>query len=101
METFKWVFERWMIAMNQMHSDHIMRDQDQAMATAIDKVFPNSVHWCCFYNVVNLANTVHWCCFYNVVNLARRKFGPNLGEGHPFANAFYSCIYETDTIEEF
>ncbi|KAK1685421.1 hypothetical protein QYE76_046269 [Lolium multiflorum] len=36
-ETFKWVFERWMLAMNQMHPDHIMTDQDQAMATAIDK----------------------------------------------------------------
>jgi hypothetical protein len=85
-ETFKWVFERWMLAMNQMHPDHIMTDQDQAMATAIDKVFPNSVHR---------------CCFYHVLHLARKKLGPNLGEGHPFADAFYSCIYGTDTIEEF
>ncbi|KAM0867427.1 hypothetical protein ACQ4PT_042022 [Festuca glaucescens] len=85
-ETFKWVFERWMLAMNQMHPDHIMTDQDQAMATAIDKVFPNSIHR---------------CCFYHVLHLARKKLGPNLGEGHPFADAFYSCIYGTDTIEEF
>ncbi|KAK1651068.1 hypothetical protein QYE76_068873 [Lolium multiflorum] len=28
---------RWMLAMNQMHPDHIMTDQDQAMATTIDK----------------------------------------------------------------
>nr|XP_051221755.1 protein FAR1-RELATED SEQUENCE 4-like [Lolium perenne] len=38
-ETFKWVFERWMLAVNQMHPDHIMTDQDQAMATAIDKQY--------------------------------------------------------------
>nr|XP_051228877.1 protein FAR1-RELATED SEQUENCE 5-like [Lolium perenne] len=85
-ETFKWVFERWMHAMNQMHPDYIMTNQDQAIATAIDKVFPNSVHR---------------CCFYHVLHLARKKLGPNLGEGHPFADAFYSCIYGTDTIEEF
>jgi hypothetical protein len=36
-----------------------------------------------------------------VLNLPRRKLGKNLVDGHPFADAFYSCIYGTDTIEEF
>jgi hypothetical protein len=66
--------------------DHIMTDQDQAMATAISNVFPLSIH----------RN-----CLYHVLNLARRKLGKNLVDGHSFANAFYSCIYDTDTIEEF
>jgi hypothetical protein len=43
-ETFKWVFERWMMAMEDIHPDHIMTDQNQAMATAIDETFPTLVH---------------------------------------------------------
>jgi hypothetical protein len=85
-ETFKWVFERWMMAMNQVAPDHIMTDQDQQIGTAISKVFPHSIHR---------------CCFYHVVNLARRKLGPKLVDGHPFADAFYSCIYGTDSPEQF
>jgi hypothetical protein len=65
---------------------HIKTDQDQAMATAISNVFPLSIH----------RN-----CLYHVLNLTRRKLGKNLVDGHPFADAFYSCIYGTDTIEEF
>nr|XP_051202340.1 protein FAR1-RELATED SEQUENCE 5-like [Lolium perenne] len=85
-ETFKWVFERWMMAMNQVAPDHIMTDQDQQIGNAISKVFPHSIHR---------------CCFYHVVNLARRKLGPKLVDGHPFADAFYSCIYGTDSPEQF
>jgi hypothetical protein len=83
-ETFKWVFERWMMAMNQVAPGHIMTDQDQQIGTTISKVFHVSIHR---------------CCFYHVVNLARRKLGPKFG--HPFADAFYSCIYGTDTPEQF
>jgi hypothetical protein len=53
-KTFKWVFERWMMAMEDIHPDHIMTDQDQAMTTAIDETFPASVHRCCVYHVLNI-----------------------------------------------
>jgi hypothetical protein len=43
-ETFEWVFRRWMEAMEGNAPDHIMTDQDQAMATAISNVFPLSIH---------------------------------------------------------
>jgi hypothetical protein len=43
-ETFEWVFKQWMVAMNQSAPEHIMTDQDQAVATAISNVFPNLVH---------------------------------------------------------
>jgi hypothetical protein len=85
-ETFEWVFKQWMVAMNQSAPEHIMTDQDQAMATAISNVFPNSVHR---------------CCVYHVLNVAKRKLGRNLVDGHPFTDAFYACIYGTDTVEEF
>jgi hypothetical protein len=85
-KTFKWVFVRWMMAMEDIHHDHIMTDQDQAMATVIDEMFPA---------------LVHRCCVYQVLHIAKRKLGPLLVEGHPFADAFYSCICGTATIEEF
>jgi hypothetical protein len=85
-KTFKWVFKRWMMAMEDIHPDHIMTDQDQAMTTVIDETFPASVHR---------------CCVYHVLNVAKRKLGPLLVEGHPFADALYLCIYGTGTVEEF
>jgi hypothetical protein len=85
-KTFEWVFRRWMHAMEGHAPDHIITDQDQAMATAISNVFPLSIH----------RN-----CLYHVLNQARRKHGKNLVDGHPFVDAFYSCIYGTNTIEEF
>ncbi|XP_020169055.1 protein FAR1-RELATED SEQUENCE 5-like [Aegilops tauschii subsp. strangulata] len=35
-ETFKWVFEQWMVVMDNDHPKNIMTDQDQAMATTIE-----------------------------------------------------------------
>jgi hypothetical protein len=75
-----------MMAMNDVPPDHIMTDQDQQMATAIESVFPNSVHR---------------CCMYHVLNVAKRKLGRSVLEGHPFAEAFYSCIYGMDIVEKF
>jgi hypothetical protein len=75
-----------MMAMEDRHPDNVMTDQDQAMATAIDANFPA---------------LVRRCCVYHVLNIAKRKLGPLLIDGHPFSDAFYSCIYGTNTIEEF
>ena len=85
-ETFEWVFKQVKIAANGLVPDHIMTDQDKAMATAIDNIFPESIHR---------------CCIFHVLRLARVKIGPHLKEGNPFRDAFYSCIYGCDTVEEF
>lgn len=84
-ETFEWVFKKWKLAVN-LPPDHIMTDQDQAMSTAISNIFPA---------------TIHRCCIYHVLAVARKKLGPLLVDGNPFADAFYSCIYGTDTVAEF
>ena len=85
-ETFKWVFQQWMLAMNNEHPLNIMTDQDQAMATAISMVFPDSTHR---------------CCKWHVFRVARTKLGKMLGKDEPFAEAFYGCINDSDTVEEF
>jgi len=85
-ETFKWVFQQWMLAMNNEHPLNIMTDQDQAMAKAISMVFPHSTHR---------------CCKWHVFRVARTKLGKMLGKDEPFAEAFYGCINDSDTVEEF
>ncbi|XP_073361242.1 protein FAR1-RELATED SEQUENCE 5-like [Aegilops tauschii subsp. strangulata] len=85
-ETFKWVFQQWMLAMNNEHPLNIMTDQDQAMAKAISMVFPDSTHR---------------CCKWHVFRVARTKLGKMLGKDEPFAEAFYGCINDSDTVEEF
>ena len=84
-ETFKWVFEQWMVAMDNEHPKNIMTDQDQAMATAIEQVLPN---------------TCHRCCKFHVFSNARSKLGRLLRD-EAFADVFYTCINNSETVEEF
>jgi hypothetical protein len=72
--------------MDNLHPDHIMTDQDGAIDTVISNIFPNAIHR---------------CCMFHILRLARIKLGPLLVEGNPFAEAFYACIYGTDTVEQF
>ena len=85
-ETFKWVFEQWMVAMDNEHPKNIMTDQDQAMATAIEQVLPN---------------TCHRCCKFHVFSNARSKLGRLLSRNEAFADVFYTCINNSETVEEF
>ena len=85
-ETFKWVFKKWMEAMGGEQLEHIMTDQCSKIAATIKEVFKKSIHR---------------ACVFHVLRLARTKLGPLLREGNPFADAFYACIYGTDTVEEF
>ena len=83
---FKWVFEQWRTAMDGLGPVHIMTDQDAAMAKAISDIFPDAIH----------RN-----CFWHVIQIAKKKIGKPLQQGEPFAIAFWACIFDTDTIEEF
>ncbi|KAM0915629.1 hypothetical protein ACQ4PT_010702 [Festuca glaucescens] len=85
-ETFKWVFETWMDAMGQDHPTCIMTDQDQAMAGAIDEVFPG---------------IVHRCCLWHVLRIAKDKLGTLFRTREGFEKEFFYCIYGSDTVEEF
>jgi hypothetical protein len=85
-ETFKWVFEKWMEAMHHEHPTCIMTDQDAAMSTAIDAVFPD---------------TVHRCCLWHVLRIAREKLGRLFITRKGFEEEFFYCIYGADTIDEF
>ncbi|KAL6646741.1 hypothetical protein ACP70R_015435 [Stipagrostis hirtigluma subsp. patula] len=43
-QTFNWVFETFLEAMGGKHPETIITDQDGAMRSAIQKVFPNTTH---------------------------------------------------------
>uniref|UniRef100_A0ACD5YK53 Uncharacterized protein n=1 Tax=Avena sativa TaxID=4498 RepID=A0ACD5YK53_AVESA len=85
-ETFKWVFQTWMDAMGQEHPTCIMTDQDQAMAGAIDEVFPG---------------IVHRCCLWHVLRIAKDKLGTLFRTREGFEKEFFYCIYSSDMAEEF
>ncbi|XP_047979307.1 protein FAR1-RELATED SEQUENCE 5-like [Salvia hispanica] len=49
--SFIWVFETFMEAMGNKAPKTIFTDQDSAMANAIGKVFPNSIHRLCVWHI--------------------------------------------------
>ncbi|XP_020173458.1 protein FAR1-RELATED SEQUENCE 3-like [Aegilops tauschii subsp. strangulata] len=85
-QNFKWVFQHFLLAMNNEHPLNIMTDQDKAMETAISQALPN---------------TVHRCCKWHVQRKAREKLGWIMSRDEVFEQAFYTCINDSDTVDEF
>jgi hypothetical protein len=52
-ESFEWLFNYFLDAMGGVPSNTIITDKDQAMATTIAKVFPNTVHRNYRWHIVN------------------------------------------------
>jgi hypothetical protein len=52
-ESFEWLFNCFLDAMGGVPPKTIITDHDQAMATAIAKVFPNTVHRNCRWHIFN------------------------------------------------
>nr|XP_051210923.1 protein FAR1-RELATED SEQUENCE 5-like [Lolium perenne] len=49
-DTFKWLFEQFLTAMNGVPPVSIITDGDRGMKAAIEEVFPNAFHrWCLFH----------------------------------------------------
>ncbi|KAL6643809.1 hypothetical protein ACP70R_018575 [Stipagrostis hirtigluma subsp. patula] len=49
--TFKWVFETFLEAMGGKHPKTIITDQDGAMKSAIEQIFPNTIHRNCLFHI--------------------------------------------------
>ena len=73
-----------MVAMDNKNPTKI--DQEQAMATAIEQVFPN---------------ICHRCCKFHVFSNACSKLARLLSRDEAFANVLYTCISQSETIEEY
>ena len=75
-----------MVAMDNEHPTNIMTDQDRAMATTIEQVFPN---------------ICHRCCKFHVFSNACSKLGRLSSSDEAFADVFYTCDNQPETDEEF
>ncbi|KAL3828181.1 hypothetical protein ACJIZ3_016983 [Penstemon smallii] len=82
--SFTWVFEAFLEAMGKA-PETIFTDQDQAMANAIQKVFPNTCHRLC-----------DWHIFKNAALKIPHLYGKS-----DFQKKFSKCFYGCDTEEEF
>jgi hypothetical protein len=69
----------------QPSSSNIFTDQDRAMKSAINKVFPN---------------TRHRFCLWHILKKLPEKFGSH-SQYTAIKNAIRSCVYDSQTCEEF
>lgn len=88
METFKWVFEAFLTAMGGKHPETIITDQDLAMKSAIEKVFPD---------------TKHTNCLFHIMKKWRERTGNTFSEkkNKDLYNEFYDIVHNCLTRVEF
>jgi MULE transposase domain/FAR1 DNA-binding domain/SWIM zinc finger len=85
-DTFKWLFQTFLKAMNGKHPTAIITDQDPAMRVAIADVFPK---------------TKHRSCQWHVMRKARDKLGILYSQKKGFEENLQACINLSLTIDEF
>ncbi|XP_059460602.1 protein FAR1-RELATED SEQUENCE 5-like isoform X2 [Corylus avellana] len=84
-KTFVWLFETWLKCMNGRSPNAIITDQDRAMKSAINMVFPNARHR---------------FCLWNILKKLPEKFGSH-SQYHAIKSALRSCVYDSRTCDEF
>ena len=85
-QTFEWVFETFLRAMDGKVPQCIMTDQDKAMETAIAKILPN---------------TVHRRCMWHLHRNASSNLGVLLNQKEGFEFDLKSCIETSLNEQEF
>ncbi|XP_026434297.1 protein FAR1-RELATED SEQUENCE 5-like [Papaver somniferum] len=85
-DSFVWLFETFLDAMEGKEMKTIFTDQASQMATAIKQVFPNDHHRLCL-----------WHIFQNAAKHLSNIFGTHKS----FASDFIKCIYDYETEDEF
>ncbi|XP_068648050.1 protein FAR1-RELATED SEQUENCE 9-like [Aristolochia californica] len=84
--SFVWLFKVWLSAMSGKAPTSIVTDQDRNIQAAVAKVFPE---------------TQHRYCMWNIERKFPEKFGAIYRSHKNFKEEFQKCIYETSTINEF
>ncbi|XP_071680132.1 protein FAR1-RELATED SEQUENCE 5-like [Lolium perenne] len=85
-ESFEWLFRTFLKAMHGRQPSNIITDQDWAMRSAIQAIFPETWHRNCRWHIMKKAN---------------EKLGSFLGRRPGLAEEFNSCVDESWTVEEF
>ncbi|KAG2587640.1 hypothetical protein PVAP13_5NG189405 [Panicum virgatum] len=99
-ETFKWVFETFVESMGGKHPKSIITDQDKAMKSAIEKVFPNSKHRNCFFHIKSKCYNKNLRCFAINKGLPEKfedtvNFSEMIAEYKLENNKYFNKMWET------
>nr|XP_045083404.1 protein FAR1-RELATED SEQUENCE 5-like [Aegilops tauschii subsp. strangulata] len=84
--SFDWLFGTFLEAMHGLAPTNIITDQDIAMAQSIKRMFPTSVHR---------------CCYWHIMKKAQEKLGALLGRNPGLSEDSNNCIDFSLTPEEF
>jgi len=77
-ESFVWLFEKFLEAMGGAKPTYIVTDQDPAMKIAIEKVFDTSTHRFCVWHIMRKVS---------------KKVGGVLNSNVQFHNRLPSCVW--------
>ncbi|XP_020585155.1 protein FAR1-RELATED SEQUENCE 5-like [Phalaenopsis equestris] len=83
-DSFKWLFKTFICIMGDNHPITIYTDQDQAMATAISEILPNTRHRLCQWHIYKKLPTKIHCGVRNRI----------------VSNLFYKCLSKCESEEE-
>ncbi|XP_051221820.1 protein FAR1-RELATED SEQUENCE 5-like [Lolium perenne] len=83
---FEWLFRTFLVAMDGLHPLNIITDQDVAMRTAIEMVFPD---------------TIHRNCRWHIMQKVQEKIGPMEAKREDLRRDFNDVIDYSVTEEEF
>ena len=76
-ESYEWVFETFLKAMDGAAPRLIVTDEDQSMKVAIEQIMPN---------------TIHRLCMWHIMRKLPEKVGPSLKEDEHFYSSVYACV---------
>jgi len=76
-DSFMWLFEKFLEAMGGNKPTLIITDQDPAMKVAIENIFTSSVHRFCMWHIMKKVS---------------EKVGASLNDNEDFNNSFKSCV---------
>ncbi|XP_024310280.1 protein FAR1-RELATED SEQUENCE 5-like [Brachypodium distachyon] len=85
-ESYKWVFQTFLKAMDGAAPRLIVTDEDQSMKIAIEDV---------------MHNTVHRLCMWHIMRKLPEKVGPPLREDEHFYSTINSCVWGSENPTEF
>ena len=85
-ESYIWLFQTFLRSMGGKAPSFIVTDEDASMRAAIDVVFPN---------------TTHRLCMWHIMKKLPDKIDANLLRDDEFRTMVNSCVWGSETIEEF
>ena len=85
-ESYEWVFETYLKAMDGAAPRLIVTDEDQSMKAAIEHIMPN---------------TIHRLCMWHIMRKLPEKVGPPLREDEHFYSTINSCVWGSENPAEF